>query len=199
MEMLSKLRWFIVGFVVLIVVILLGWGLISIARGLFNSSSSGDTALQNSDDIVINSIETARFTVSGPIVATEEHRSYTVEVNDRIVTITLYSDYGQKQIARRSYPNNDAAFQEFMEALDKAEVLQRRSGTDSEDDFDYEGACPTGRRYIIQLNDDVTRWSSSCSNALGTAGGSVRTIRRLFNEQVPDISDVLKGTRLYIN
>lgn len=200
MEMLSRLRWFIIGFFVLIFLLLVGWGLASIARNIFTGgSSSSNQAILNSNDIDISSVSSARFTVSGPIVATDEHRSYVIEVNERLVTITLYSDYGQKQLEKRSYKNNTQAYEEFIAALDKAQVLERRKGTSEENDHDYEGACPTGRRYIVQLDEDITRWTTSCDSARGTMGGSVRTIRRLFNNQAPDALEILKGTRLYVN
>lgn len=200
MEMLSRLRWFILGFVLLIFLILVGWGLTSIARNIFDGAggSSSSQAIDNADDILIDTVDVTRFTVSGPIVATSDHRSYDIEVNERLVTITLYADYGQTQLERQSYANNDAAYQEFLKALDKAEVLERRNGTDTEDDLNYEGACPTGRRYVVELNDDTTRWSTSCDSSRGTMGGSLRVIRRLFNEQAPDAREILSGTGLYV-
>ncbi len=201
MEMLSRLRWFIIGFIVLIFLLLVGWGLISIARNIFDGGISGSSS-QTSDsaeDILIDTVDVARFSVSGPVVATNEHRSYTIEVNERLVVFTLYSDYGQKQLNRKSFTNNEAAYDEFIEALDKANVLSRRSGTDVEDDINYEGACPSGRRYIIELNDDVTRWSTSCESSRGTFGGSMKAIRRLFNKQVPEIRDLLDDTGLYVS
>jgi len=195
MEILSKLRWFIGGFILLIVVILLIWGLISIANNIFTSSD--DASIEDIANRELLDVDVAQFTVGGPIVATKEHRSYVVEVNPSVVTMTLYSDYGQKELEQKSYKNNQDAFDSFVEALDNANVLARESGTDEEDDLQYEGACSLGRRYIVTLDDIDTRWTTSCRLEDGTMGGDASVIRRLFDNQVPDARDILQGTGLY--
>ncbi len=125
--------------------VLVGWGLSSIARNIFNPGDS-NSAINTNDDIDVSSVAVARFTVSGPIVASTEHRSYEVEVNPSVVTITLYSDYGQTELNQKSYKNNQEAFDTFVEALDVANIEKRISGTSEEDDYNYEGECPTGKR-----------------------------------------------------
>jgi len=198
MELLSRLRWIVIAFIALLFLILVGWGLSSIARNIFNPGDSNQAITAN-DDIDVGSVDVARFLVSGPIVASEEHRSYEVEVNPSVVTITLYSDYGQNEIDQKSYKNNQEAFDTFVEALDVANIDKRISGTSEEDDSNYEGACPTGKRYVYNLDDDFQRWTTSCSSSKGTAGGNRSTIRRLFNRQAPEAKDMLRGTGLYSN
>jgi hypothetical protein len=148
----------------------------------------------------VQETDVARFTTSGPVVASREQRSYTIEVNPNVVTITLYSDYGQKELDQKSYRNNQEAFDVFLKSLDAAGVSTRISGTNSEDDLLYEGQCATGRRYVVALDSDLVRWSVSCDTVSGTIKkSSMSTIRRLFNNQVPEAREFLEDTNLYAN
>lgn len=198
MEMIARLRWVIIAFFVLIFLILIGWGLSSIARSIFASDTPENVEQAEEQSAIVRETNVARFTVSGPVVASKEHRSYTVEVNPNVVVITLYSDYGQKELDQKSYKNNEQAYSVFLSALDVAEVTSRISGTNEEDDLLFEGQCSTGRRYIVALDDQLVRWSVSCNSQSGTiAKSNMSTIRRLFNEQVPDIEEILEDTGLY--
>jgi hypothetical protein len=199
MEFVSRLRWLIVIFVSLVFLILIGWGLSTIARNIFNGGSGGSSVAESMSDIEVVQTDVARLTVSGPIVATELQRSYTIEVNAETVTVTLYSDYGQKQLDQKSYINNQEAYDTFLRALEAANVTARIKGTTSDDDAKFEGQCSAGRRYVFSLDDDIRRWATSCNDVKGTAGGRVATMRRLFNKQAPDARDILDGTGLYIN
>jgi hypothetical protein len=198
MEMIARLRWVIIAFFVLIFLILIGWGLSSIARSIFASDAPENIQEVEERSALVRETDVARFTVSGPVVASKEHRSYTVEVNPNVVTITLYSDYGQKELDQKSYTNNEQAFSVFLSALDAAEVTSRISGTNEEDDLLFEGQCSSGRRYIVGLDDQLVRWSVSCNSQSGTiAKTNMSTIRRLFNEQAPDAKEMLEDTGLY--
>ncbi len=198
MEMIARLRWVIIAFFVLIFLILIGWGLSSIARSIFASDTPENVEQAEEQSAIVRETNVARFTVSGPVVASKEHRSYTVEVNPNVVVITLYSDYGQKELDQKSYKNNEQAYSVFLSALDVAEVTSRISGTNEEDDLLFEGQCSTGRRYIVALDDQLVRWSVSCNSQSGTiAKSNMSTIRRLFNEQVPGIEEILEDTGLY--
>src|SRR6056297_711435 len=118
MEMIARLRWIIIAFFVLIFLILVGWGLSSIARSIFSSDAPRNIQAAEEISASVRQSSVARFTTSGPVVASSEHRSYTIEVNPNVVTITLYSDYGQEELDQKSYRNNQEAFDVFLKSLD---------------------------------------------------------------------------------
>lgn len=194
MELLSKLRWVIVVIALLLLLVLAGWGLSTIARNLFRGNTSQDTSQINSIDVL--SPDTLRYTQEGPIVANSDHRSYTIEVSRSVVIMRVYSDYGRKVIAEKSYQNSEVAYNNLLEALQSENVTARVSGTTEEDDTQEVGVCPEGRRYIVEVGDELRRWITDCEKAKKTAAGNMPAIRRLFSKQIPDFQQLIKGTGL---
>jgi Na+-transporting methylmalonyl-CoA/oxaloacetate decarboxylase gamma subunit len=194
MDFTSRLKWIIVAFVLLFVLVFVGWGLSAIARSIFNTGSSTPTV--QVEGINVEDVDTVRFIVEGPIVASNDHHSYVIEATSNVVSMTVYSNYGHTVFRQKSYVNNAEAYDSLVQALEKANVTSRIKNTDTEDDFNEKGACPAGRRYIIELGDEERRWSTSCPTIKGTAGGNMITIRSLFNKQIPDYNDLVKDTAL---
>lgn len=195
MEFASKLRWFLVVITMVIFLILVGWGLYSIARNLFNSNATNTT-----DTVIVDEsldyIGTARIYVDGRVVANSDHRSYSIDVSSGVVTMKVYSSYGQNVIKEQSYKNTSEAYTTFMNALASYNVPDRINGTTEEDDYQESGVCPTGQRYILELDNSIRRWSTSCSANQGTAGFSMSRVLTLFQRQVPDFNDLISGVRL---
>jgi hypothetical protein len=198
MELASRLRWVIIIIVFLIVLILLGWGMYSIARSIFvaNSDSSTTEMVSEEDIFSVESAGEVNFTVDGPVVAADEHRSVKITVRPSTVTITVFKNYGTEAIDTKGYLNSNAAYREFLSALAQENVLLREKGTDEDDDYAEDGVCSTGRTYILELDNDIRRWSTSCRGDLGTAGFNMTAVRRLFEKQVPDYREITRGTGL---
>jgi len=194
MEFASRLKWLIVVFVLLFVLVFVGWGLSAIARSVFSSGSS--TAVEQVQGISVEDVDSIRFYVDGPIVASADHLSYKIEVSRQVVSMTVYSDYGQTVLKEKSYTNNDEAYQNLVDALEKANATARVKDTTAEDDQNDQGSCPAGKRYILELGDVERRWTTSCVTIKGTAGGKMKTIRTLMNKQIPDYTELVKGTKL---
>ena len=195
MEFVSKLRWVIVILAMLFVLALTGWGIASIMRSLFDGGDSSRVEIPEFSTVL--DADTVRYTQRGPVIATDEHRSYTIEVSRNVVIMRLYSDYGQTIIDERSYQNNEVAYETLVEALDEYSADARVSGTTEENDFEDIGACPSGKVYVVEIGDDIRRWRSDCvETAAGTAAGNMQGIRTLFTAQIPDFRDVIKGTKL---
>ena len=200
MEFASKLKWILIIFILLFVLILVGWGLSAVARSVFSGSNDKETVVvEEQADTSINGVSTVSYTVDGPVVASSLHKSYKVEVSSSVVTMRVYSDFGQRVIAERSYINNETAYSNFVFSLERAKATARFEGTDEEDDKADQGVCPKGYRYILEIGDDIRRWTTSCDRTLGTAAGQMTTIRSLFNKQIPDYTSLIKGTGLSIN
>ncbi len=194
MEFISKIRWVIIVFVVLVALILVGWGLSAIARSVFNEQPS--TSMTETEAIDVRDLKTVSLTVDGPVVASEDHRSYTIEVSRNVVSMKVFSDYGQTVIAEKGYINNDEAYESLAQSLNKAGASLRLSTAAAEDDYNHTGSCPTGKRYILDLGDTERRWGTSCQTITGTAGGNMSVIRKLFEKQIPDFNDLIVGTNL---
>lgn len=194
MEFASRVRWIVIVAVFLIAIILIGWGLYSIARSLFNPlQQNGDSSQVESETISsVEQASTVRYIVDGPVVANKEHRSTEVTISRSVVSMKVYSQYGSKLVASKSYTNTDDAYEAFLAALEKLDVTDRVRGTDAEDDYNELGACAQGKRYILEIDTDIRRWSTSCRNVDGTAGFSMGAVRSLVEKQVPDFREILE-------
>ncbi len=196
MEFASKLRWILVIFILLFVLVFVGWGLSAVARNVFNRSGNDTSSTEEVVEPQLEGINVVRYIVDGPVVASSEHRSYSIEVTRSTVMMRVYSDYGQKVISEKTYTNNFESFDTFTKSLEAANATARYAGTDVEDDMADQGVCPDGRRFIIEVDDIIRRWTTSCDRKQGTAAGKMTTMRTLFSKQVPDFDDMLKGTGL---
>lgn len=195
MELASRIRWILVIGLAVVFLILIGWGLFSIANNLFRGTT-GDRSVEEVSSYNVTSTATARFTVDGPVVANEDHRSFVIEVSQNVVSMRVYSSYGQTVIAQQSYQNTQPAFDTFLNALENEQVTNRLGNTTTDDDEAESGVCPRGRRFIVELDSDVRRWGTTCSRREGTAGFNMTSIRTLFQRQVPDYRDLVRGTGL---
>lgn len=197
MEFVSKLRWVAVIVAILLLLVISVWGIASIARGVFSGSDGLSETAQILEEFAFEDADTVRYSQRGDIVATDEHRSYVIEVSRNVVIMRLYSDYGQTVIDERSYINNEVAYLEFLGALESLNADVRVEGTDEEDDFADAGVCPEARVYVVEIGDDIRRWRSDCfETAPGTAAGNMSAIRRVFAEQIPDFRDIIRGSGL---
>lgn len=199
MELFAKLRWVFVVLILLVVLIFVGWGLSVVARSIFSrSDSSGAGTVDETTVQSLEGVSVARYTVDGPIVASAQHRRFAIEVSQDVVSMRVFSDYGQKVIAEKSYKNNAEAFNAFVHSLEQSNATARFEGTDVDDDFADQGVCPSGRRFILELDDTIRRWTTSCDRQEGTAGGKMTTMRSLFARQIPndDLRSLLKDTGL---
>lgn len=196
MEFASKIRWAIFIAVGVLSLILIIWGLFSIAQNLFNPSDDNTVRTETIDEDIVSDARTFSFTTIGPIVAKNEHRESTITVSPNVVEIKLFSGYDKTVIESRSYQNTPAAYNEFRSALEVLDVSKRLRGTDKEDDSSDEGFCPTGRRYIVEIESEIRRWSTSCSSKQGTAAFNMSSVRNLFQKQVPEFNDINQGTGL---
>ncbi len=197
MEFASKLRWIVFISIAAVFLILIGWGLFSIAQSIFTPNTDNNNVVTEELNIeVINTAQTAVFRVEGPVVANEEHRSYEISVAENVVSMKVFQGYQDKVIAEKSYQNTTEAYDVFLSALTILDVNQREKGTDREDDKNDDGFCPSGRRFIVELDSDLRRWSTSCSSKQGTAGFNMISVRNLFQKQVPDFRDLVRGTGL---
>lgn len=186
---------------VIVIIIIAVAALVSLARAVFFSGSDADPiAVDRSRSALLDSSQghSVSMTVRGPIVADEEFQSYQTTITPNSRTLTTYSGYLDAVVDQVSLPNNTAAYEEFVYALDKAKLPNGEELPGERDDV--RGICATGRVYEFYINDNgdtVKRlWTSTCSGSKGSLDGNVNQLKDLFVDQFPDGEDLIQKINL---
>lgn len=143
-------------------------------------------------DYTTNQSANMQMTIEGPINANENHQAVQIIVGPKSRTINVFTGY-EGQIAKtQTFPNNQQAYSQFLEALNRAHfTTERKIATN----VNPEAICPLGSRnhyLIVDNNKDVTNlWMASCT--AGTFGGNVQLTNNLFQSQIPNYSNFVAG------
>ena len=180
--------------IVIIVIALIVAAIVTVVRMAMNGGSGeGQTNTKTAtlQESVLNreASRSVRWTVRGPIVADENFRSYQITVTPNSRTLVTYSGYLEQVMDTKKYDNNAKAYEEFVYALDKANIGATRDAKDEE----FRGVCATkGVAYMFETLDnsepDNTVWSSSCKDSAGTMGADPLKVQALFVNQIPDFN-----------
>lgn len=179
---------------VIIIVIVIA-GIVALARLLFaGGSSDTEQQVDMSQQNLLSTTDgrAVSMTVRGPIVAEEDFRSYRIVVSPSSRTIEAFKGYLDETTSQQTLPNNTAAYDQFVNALDKANLV---AGTPFEGDRNNVlGICATGRVYEFNLLDgnsvNEMLWTSTCSGSPGSLRASVAQLSQLFLNQIPNGSDI---------
>lgn len=185
-------------FISLIVIIIAVVAVVSIGRALFFGGDGGNSDTQNvteADGLLSTDVgRSVRLTVRGPIVADENFKSYTIQASSATRTMNVYKGYLDATENSRSYDNSQPAYEEFVYALDKANMMKGTESTDNASE-DLRGVCATGYLYeYATVNADRTvkrLWTSTCGGSKGTLDASVEQLNSLFQKQIPDYGDLV--------
>ncbi|HEX6416040.1 MAG TPA: hypothetical protein VFZ62_00780 [Candidatus Saccharimonadales bacterium] len=183
---------------VLIVVAIVVAALVSIGRVIFGGGEGAvdQSQVDTGKQALLNTAtdRSVQMTVRGPIVANEDFRSYRITVDPLNRVMTTYAGYLEQPINNKSLDNNAQAYEQFVYALDKANMINGEAFTGEKDDT--RGICATGRVYefaVLQNGETVKRlWTSTCKGSPGSFRASVSQVSNLFLDQVPDNKDLLK-------
>lgn len=186
---------------VVIIIIIAITALVSLARVVFFSGSSPSNATVDvSRDALLATDADRRveMTVRGPIVADERFSSYRVSISPSIRTITTYQSYLDRVVDRVELGNNVVAYEQFVFALDKANLSDGEEFGDERDDI--RGVCATGEVTQFAILDGEksvkTLWTSTCGGSPGTLDGNVTQLKGLFIRQIPDANRVIQAVNL---
>lgn len=183
--------------IILVVVVMVAVvaGLIAVGRYLFGGNNQQRQEQQEQVETARDHLLTlaadrgVRVTVRGPIVGDDRFQTQRITVTPNSRVYTVYRGYLEDIDDQKSYDNNMQAYEEFVYALDKAEMT-RPGRLAPEDATDVRGICATGRIYeyeIFGANGALDRrWTSTCSGSPGSFGASVEQVTSLFAAQVPD-------------
>jgi hypothetical protein len=182
---------------ILIVVAIAIAGLVSVGRMIFGGDQSDPNQVDVGREALLNTSvdRSVRMTVRGPIVADEAFRSYQVTVSPSTRRLVTYSGYLENTLETKQYSNNVKAYEQFVHALDKANMMKGDELEGERDDT--RGICATGNVYefeVMRGDSSVKRlWTSTCKGSPGSFKASVDQVESLFLEQIPDSRDVLRN------
>lgn len=184
---------------VLIIVAIAIAALVSVGRAIFGgSASTSQTDVGHSALIDTSADRSVRMTVRGPIVADENFRSYQVTVDSSSRNLTVFSGYLNQTLNFKQYGNNNKSYEQFVYALDKANMMQGDALTGASDDT--RGICATGDLYefeVLQSGSTVKRlWTSTCRGSAGSFKANVTQVQSLFLDQIPDNKTLLQNVAL---
>src|SRR4051812_42850476 len=109
---------------VIVIVIIAVAAIVSLARVIFFSGESTPAVVDASRDALVSTTagRSVSMTVRGPIVADEEFHSYQIDISPTSREIKTYKGYLDSITASSSLTNSVAAYEQFVYALDKADL-----------------------------------------------------------------------------
>lgn len=180
----------------LVIVAIVFATLVTIFQVVFSPGNNSDSSeITSGRNALMDSSagRSVKMVVRGNIVADENFRSYTIEITPNTRIITKQVGYlGESKIVA-SEVNNIKAYEEFVHALDKANLM---SGAEFEGDKDdMRGICATGRVYDFIISDynKVTKhlWTSTCAGSPGSLTANIQQVYNLFVAQIPDSKPII--------
>ncbi|HET8884469.1 MAG TPA: hypothetical protein VFM68_03285 [Candidatus Saccharimonadales bacterium] len=180
---------------VLIVVAIAIAALVSVGRAIFGGDDTSQSQVDLGEAALVNiSVDrSVRMNVRGPIVADEKFNSYQVAVDSSSRRLTTYSGYHQQTIDSLQFGNNVQAYEEFVYALSRANLMKGEELSGAKDDT--RGICANGLLYefeVLQGSSVVKRlWTSTCKGSPGSLRASTEQVSELFLDQIPESEEAL--------
>lgn len=185
---------------VIIIVVAIA-GLVALARLLFGGGGSNTApVIDTSQQSLLNTSDgrAVSMTVRGPIVADEDFRSYRIVISPSSRDFKAFTGYLDAITSQQTLSNNTAAYTQFVNALDKANLVAGTPFSDEENSV--AGICATGKVYEFSLlaagDVEETLWTSTCSGSPGSLKANATQLSQLFLNQIPTGSDIAASLRL---
>lgn len=186
--------------ITVIIIVLVVVAIISIGRMFFGATPSDEKVVEapgNTELLKVTANNSVRLTMRGPIVADENFSSYTISVSTTERELVIYDGYLDDVNKRKSLDNNNRAYEQFVYALDKANMMLGEEPAD-EDANDLRGVCATGYIYeyavLVDGEPEKTLWTSTCKGSVGTLKASTQQLNNLFFKQIPDSQKIVPFT-----
>jgi outer membrane protein assembly factor BamB len=107
--------------------------------------------------------------------------------------MVVYNGYLGTVDKRSDLDNNHKAYEQFVYALDKANMMKGKV-PEGDDKNDVRGICATGYVYeyeVLNGSNQVKRlWTSTCDGSKGSLQASVGQLNNLFHRQIPDFEKI---------
>ncbi|MFZ1250324.1 MAG: hypothetical protein WAR37_02665 [Candidatus Microsaccharimonas sp.] len=186
----------------IIIIIVAIAGLVGLARLLFGGSTQTETVSQTqvAEQNLLNASDgrAVSMTVRGPIVAQEDFRSYKIVISPSSRDFQAYTGYLNTITSQQTLPNNTTAYEEFVNALNKANFV---AGTPFEgEQNNLLGICATGTVYefntLLAGQSQEMLWTSTCNGSRGSLKANVTQVSQLFLNQIPEGSNIAASLKL---
>jgi hypothetical protein len=186
---------------ILVIVVIAVTALVSLTRAIFFSGQSTQQVVSDtSREALLNTTadHSVRMTVRGPIVANEEFRSYQITITPSSRSLVTYKGYTESAIDQITLSNNVRSYEQFVYALDKANLAK---GVQLDDDQnDLRGICAIGEVYSFEIINAETivkeLWTSTCSGSKGSLSASAKQLMELFQNQIPGGEELIDDVNL---
>jgi hypothetical protein len=187
---------------VIVIIIIAIVAMVSLARAVFfsgNTPSDTDVVDTSRQSLLSTTADrSVKMTVRGPIVADEQFQSYQISVSPSTRSLTTYKGYLDTAVDQTNLGNNTAAYEQFVYALDKANLSAGKALEGDKDEV--RGVCATGRVYefdIVNAGNSVKHlWTSTCKGSTGSLDASAEQLRGLFINQIPNSIDIINKVDL---
>jgi len=164
-------------------------------------SHGGNRQTVPSSSRTLESYATTNATVSmeidGPVNANQNHNQLLVTVGSSSATIEALQGYNGTVIKSATYPSTEAAYSVFLNALDYAGFTKGVSTSDLSSEAGY---CPTGDRYVFELQQNSRKleryWTTNCSSTPHSFEGDTALIYTLFQQQIPNYNSFVQNLNI---
>lgn len=183
---------YVLGILALFIVTI--FAIIAVTRGRGDEQPTGEPQIVMSEQAREGT--SVSVTTQGELVGQDERRAIRITVTQAERRLEILTGYEEAVERAHVYPNTPAAYETFLIALEQLGFSRERE-TVIEDE---RAACPTGRRYVYELKEysqeQLRLWGTSCGRGQGNFGGVATTVRQLFEAQIPEYRDRVKGVNL---
>lgn len=136
-----------------------------------------------------------KMVVRGKIVGNENFKTYQITVTPNARTLSVNSGYLDASQNISVLANNIPAYEQFVHALDKANLAKGVQLTG--DSNDLRGICATGTVYDFQIisGDKLQKnvWTSTCTGSKGSLNASIEQVANLFYAQISGSKQIISG------
>ncbi len=187
--------------IIIVIIALVIAAIVSIGRAVFNNDDGNDTEqtsqLDANREALLNTSvgRSVTMTVRGPIVAQEEFTSYRVSASNTERSMKVYKGYLEEETNGKTLANNTQAYEQFVYALDKANMVEGRDAANDDELKDLRGICARGYVYeyaVLSGSNEVKKlWTSTCDGSKGTLKASSDQLSQLFLSQIPGSNELI--------
>ena len=186
--------------IIVIIVVVSVAAIVSLVRTFFAGDSAQSPVAQQQDvseeALLSTSLDRAvRMTIRGEITADEKFRSYQIVIKPNSRNMTTYASYLDQPIDSVTLENNAKAYEEFVYALNRAQMMEGTPLEGAEDDT--RGLCAKGKVLefeTLQNDQRVKRlWTTTCKDARGSLKANSTQLSDMFLQQIPQGRDLLKA------
>ena len=175
--------------------------IVNLGRMMFGSDDSSKKQSDSSkvedssvkELLTVDASRSVKMIVRGPIVSSEDARSYSIEVSPSARSLKVLKGYNGEIVDQKDYANSNIAYDEFVHALNKANMMKGTSLTGEDDDL--RGVCARGHVYdfAIMKDEKIVKhlWTSTCAGSKGSLIANTKQLQSLFSSQIPDFKKVV--------